>query len=141
MKRRRFATPTTKILSAILSQIPLSLLLHGKVRAQFTTPWAEGTCVIDDVATIQGIECLVGNILNIAISAIGLAAAVMFVVGSFLLLTSGGNPKGTDAAKKTISYAIMGLIVALSAWIILNFVSVFTGNTSILQFGILEQNQ
>ena len=84
----------------------------------------EGTA---DVATLQGAECVVQNILGIAMTAIGIAAFVMLLIGSFLYLTSGGNPKSTDAAKKTLTMAITGIVVALLGWIIINFISVFTG--------------
>lgn len=114
--------------------------IHKAAYAQVTVPWIikDEECVQRDVATIKGIECLAANILGIAISGIGLAAATMLVVGSILYLTSGGVPKGTEAAKKTITYAIIGLVVAISAWIILNFISVFTGNQAILKFGVQD---
>ena len=97
--------------------------------AQSTKPWKDiqVVCVSDDVATLQGAECVVQNLLGIAMSAIGIAAFVMLLIGSFLYLTSGGNPKSTDAAKKTITMAITGIVVALLGWIIINFISVFTG--------------
>ena len=80
-----------------------------------------------DVATIQGFACLIGNILSVAVTLIGMLALVMFVAASFRYLTSGGNSKSTEQAKGTITYAIAGLVVAISAFIILNLISNFTG--------------
>ena len=51
----------------------------------------------------------------------------MLLLGSFQYLTSQGQPKAMEGAQKTISYAIFGLILSLSAWIIINVLSGFTG--------------
>ena len=92
-------------------------------------------CVAEgDVATIQGVECLVQNVLAVVVSLIGIAILVMLVVGAFKLMTSGGDPKAVDAGKQTITYAIGGLVIALSAWFIINFVAEFTGAQSIKTF-------
>ncbi len=91
---------------------------------------------ITDVATFQGFECLIGNILGAATTIIGLASFVMIIVGAFLYLTSGGNTKGTEAAKQTITYAIIGILVSLMAYFILYFVSSFTGVGGILNFSL-----
>jgi len=80
-----------------------------------------------DVATIQGFACLIGNVLSVGITLIGMLALVMFVAASFRYLTSGGNSKSTEQAKGTITYAVAGLVVAISAFIILNLISQFTG--------------
>lgn len=113
------------------------------VFAQNTTPWS--TPCIDssnpDVATVQGLECLVRNILNIAVTAVGIAAFVMFLVGSFLYLTSGGNPKGTEAGQKTITFAIIGVVVSLTGFIALNFITTFTGVESIKTFTLDTEKQ
>ena len=81
----------------------------------------------DDVATIQGLECLVANVLSVAVSLIGVAILVMLVLGAYRILTSGGDPKAVEGGKNTITYAILGLILALSAWFILQLIARFTG--------------
>ena len=98
-----------------------------------------GTCVSEDgVATIQGLRCLIANILSIAITGIGFAGFIMLIVGGFRYLTSGGNSKGTETAKNTITFAVIGLVVALSSFVILNLIAEFTGVKTILNFIIPE---
>lgn len=87
-----------------------------------------------DVPTIQGIECLVTNVLAVAVTLVGIAAFVMFLVGGFQYLTSGANSKGVEGAKNSITYAIVGIIVALSSFFILNTISELTGVKTILNF-------
>ena len=51
----------------------------------------------------------------------------MFIVGGFKYVTSGGDPKKVQAAQATLTYAILGLVLALLAWFILVFIEKFTG--------------
>jgi len=121
------------------------LTVPARANAQGTQTWT-GVCVGDlpeesDVATIQGVQCVIANILSIAVSVIGLAGFVMFIIGSFNYLLSGGNAKGTEGARNTFTYAIVGIVVALSAVIILRLVASFTGVSQILNFQIPNSTQ
>ncbi|PIR58617.1 MAG: hypothetical protein COU69_04655 [Candidatus Pacebacteria bacterium CG10_big_fil_rev_8_21_14_0_10_56_10] len=80
-----------------------------------------------DVATIQGFECLLANVLSVAITLIGLVALVMLIYGSFKLMLSGGQAKSTEEARKIVTYSIVGIIVALSAFVVLRLIIEFTG--------------
>ena len=95
-----------------------------------------GTGGASDVATIQGLECLIANIFTVAISFVGMAAFLMFIVGGFMWLVSGGKSSTLDKAKGSFTYAVIGLVVALSAFIIINMISAFTGVNIIRNFVI-----
>ena len=69
-----------------------------------------------------------------------IAGFVMLVVGSFRYLLSGGNAKGTETARNTMTFAIVGLVVALSAFIILSLIAQFTGVGTIMQFVIPDSD-
>lgn len=134
-------------LALIISFLVTSLLQPLVVSAQ-TSVWT-GNCIANDagvlgsgdVATIQGLECLIANVLSIAITGIGLVGFVMMLVGAFRYLISGSNTKETETARSTLTYSLIGLVVALSAFIILNLIASFTGVTSILNFQIQVENQ
>ncbi len=111
-----------------------TLFLSSTAPAFAQSSWEVGTCVVNGVATIQGIECLFQNVLAVIITLIGVAVLVMLIIGSFKLLTSGGDPKAVDAGKQTVTFAIIGLVVAVSAWLILSLVARFTGVDQILRF-------
>ena len=120
------------------------LSVAAPVRAQAPKEW-EDACVrevtnsdgsTDKVATIQGIQCLIANVFSVAITILGLVGFVMLVIGSFYYLLSGGNSKGVETAQKTFTYAIIGLVVALSSFIILRFLAQFTGVSLIERFTI-----
>ena len=92
------------------------------------------------VATIQGIQCLLANVLSIAVSGIGLVGFAMLIFGSFKILLAGSNTQSMESGKGTITLAVVGLIVALSAFIILNFIATFTGVNAIKNFQIPGSN-
>ncbi len=89
-----------------------------------------------EVATIQGFGCLLANVFSVAITVIGLAAFAMLLYGAFRYQLSGGNSKGVEDARKTITFALIGVVVALSAFIILNLIAQFTGVDEVTEFQI-----
>ena len=133
-----------------LTLIPLvlfcvTIILPPSVQAQIGTSTWSGVCTNngkeDGVATIQGLQCLLANVLSVVITIIGLAGFVMVIVGSFRFLLSGGNAKGVEQGSQTITFAVIGLVVALSSYFILNIVSSFTGVKDILLFSLCLPGQ
>ena len=61
-------------------------------------------------------------ILNVALGVIGFVAVVMIVVGGLQYTTSSGEAGKVTKAKNTIMYGVIGLVVALLAFAIVNFV-------------------
>lgn len=53
---------------------------------------------------------------------VGAVSVIMVVVGGLRYVISGGNSASVGAAKNTILYAIVGLVIALLAYAIVNFV-------------------
>ena len=63
------------------------------------------------------------NIINVAISIVGIIAVVVIVMGGQRYVTSAGDPGKTKSAKDMILYAVVALVVAGLAFAIVNFVS------------------
>lgn len=80
----------------------------------------------EDVATIQGIECLFQNILQVIIPLAGITFFGMFLVGGFNYLISGGDPKKAAAATHTITMSFIGIIGVILSWLILLLIKNFT---------------
>ena len=101
-------------------------------------PWTTGAdaCAYQGTATIRGIECIVANVLSVAITLLGLAGLVMMILGAFRYLISGGNSKETETARNTLTYAVIGLVVGLASFVILNLIAEFTGVKTILDFSL-----
>ncbi len=67
-------------------------------------------------------EGLFKQIVNIMLFLIGAVAVIMLIIGGVRYVISGGKQEDVTAAKNTIMYAIIGIIVALLAFAIVNFV-------------------
>lgn len=65
----------------------------------------------------------VATILNIVFFAAGVLAVVFIIIGGFKYTVSGGDSSGLKTAKETITYAIVGLIITLLAFGIVNYVT------------------
>jgi hypothetical protein len=62
------------------------------------------------------------TILNLIFVVVGALALLFIVIGAFRYIVSGGERTATAAAKNTIMYAAIGLLITISASIIVNFV-------------------
>lgn len=94
----------------------LSLLL---VNAQIKD-W--GDCVVDGVPTLKCFEVVYGNILFMSSAFVVLVLFIMIVIGGFNYLTSFGNPEKVKKAQGTLKYALIGLILFVSAYLILKII-------------------
>lgn len=59
---------------------------------------------------------------NILLYLIGAVSVIMIIFGGFRYITSGGKSENITAAKNTIMYAVIGIIIALLSYAIVNFV-------------------
>lgn len=63
------------------------------------------------------------NLYLLALWIVGISALFMLVVGGFLYLSSAGNTHLLGTAKKTIYAALIGLIIALISWLLLDTIN------------------
>lgn len=70
----------------------------------------------------KGNDCVLTVIINFALYFIGAISVLMLIIGGVRYTLSGGNDKAVAAAKNTILYAVIGVVVALLAYAIVNFV-------------------
>lgn len=90
-----------------------------------------------DVATIKGILCLSANLLQSATTILAFIGFLMFLYGGFTYMLSSGNTQSVTKAKQTMTFVVAGFILAISAFVIINIISAFTGLTSILTIKFL----
>lgn len=72
-----------------------------------------------------------GNIVSTIIKLILIVAAVIafifLVMGGVKWITSGGDKEGTQAAQKTLTAALIGLLIVFAAWAIMQLLERFFG--------------
>ena len=74
--------------------------------------------------TIDGSDGLVKTVINIMLWVIGIISVIMIIIGGIRYATSNGDSNAVTAAKNTIMYAVIGLVIAIFAYAIVNFVLV-----------------
>ena len=65
---------------------------------------------------------VIKNVTNIMFFIICAVSVIMLIYGGIRYTTSGGNANNVTAAKNTIMYSIVGLIIAILAFAVVNFV-------------------
>lgn len=84
-----------------------------------------GKVVTNDSCLFTNDTCSAGivtNIINTALVVLGALAVIMLIYGGIRYTISAGDSKQVEAAKNTILYAIIGIVVALLAGAVVNFV-------------------
>jgi hypothetical protein len=64
----------------------------------------------------------IAKVINVLSAVIGVVAVIMIIFGGFRYITSGGNESSVGSAKKTILYALVGLVIVALAQLIVKFV-------------------
>jgi len=65
---------------------------------------------------------LLQNVLHFALTIAFLIVVIFAIVGGFRWILSGGNEENIKAGQKTLSSALIGLVIILCAWLIVNTV-------------------
>lgn len=91
--------------------------------------WASGLedkfgndCAIQDFS-LSDIWVIVANVTRMALFLAGLLAVVFVVVGGIMFITSTGNPDQTTRAKKVLSNALIGLVIAIFASTLVGYIA------------------
>ena len=85
------------------------------------------TCLEGDVATLRCVPIIIQNVINAALIFAGVVALIFIIYSGIKFISSKGDPQGVDAAKKTLTYAIIGLIIVFLSFFILQIISDVTG--------------
>lgn len=80
---------------------------------------ARGTSQTADLFGSSGVFQTVTNVLLFVLGAI---SVIMIIIGGLRYVVSGGNSANVTAAKNTILYAIVGVVIALLSYAVINFV-------------------
>lgn len=80
--------------------------LAGLVSAQIVIPNPLNVWTIPD---------LLRNIFTAVAGLVGAISVIMIVIAGIFYLTSAGSPEKMETAKKALTYAIIGMVVAVAA--------------------------
>lgn len=130
--------PRPKIFLLAILTLFLFLSFTFTAPAHAAVDWGTVSgCTESGVATIKGLECAFSNFVSVILAFAGIVLFIMFVVGGFRYLTSGGDPKAIEAAKGTLTQAIVGLVILVLAFLILKLIETIT-NVPVTQFKVTQ---
>jgi hypothetical protein len=124
-----------RILASILMVPTLALGVSAVAVPAFADVNSNVTQGINDTnaggTTVTSLPTIFKNVVNILLYVIGAISVIMLIVGGIRYATSAGNSANVTAAKNTIMYALIGLVIAVLAYAIVNFfISAFTSGTT-----------
>lgn len=122
---------TSRIVAALslpaltLGLVGLVALAPSESAAAAINPWTaitEGWEAAGGDDTAPTLTDYIQLIINALLFIIGILAVIMIIVGGIRYVTSAGDSNAATAAKNTIMYAVVGLLIAAVAYAIVNFV-------------------
>lgn len=121
----------------ILSVVAAALTVLGLGSVATMAPAAAFKCVNSAGAIIDATDmsqCAGGTdsktdlmgtlttVINVVLAVVGFVAVIMIIMGGISFITSQGDSSKVTKARNTILYGVIGLVVALLAFAIVNFV-------------------
>lgn len=95
----------------------------------------DSDCPVGAPLGFGGVLQLVQNVMNAAIS-FGVLISVLVIAGAGILwILTPTNPENHSQAKKILTNAVIGLLIILSAWLIVDFVMKILYNQNLEGFG------
>ena len=96
--------------------------LSGSVSAQVSKGIDTATTSEMKGKSIDGDKGLIKTVVNVLLWAVGALSVIMIIFSGFRYITSAGDTSKTKSAQSTLIYSVVGLIVAIMAWAIVNMV-------------------
>ena len=113
---------TTSFLIAAVLVVGISLLISDTSLANSLQDGVNAARGDGQPAELLGDTGILTTITNILLFVVGALSVLMLIIGGLRYVISGGNASAVTAAKNTILYAIVGLIIAFLAYAAINFV-------------------
>lgn len=71
---------------------------------------------------VSDLVLMMGNIIKLAIGLVMFIAIIFVIFGGYRYITAGGNPEQIAQAKASILWAIVGLIIAITSYLVISYV-------------------
>ena len=110
--------PSLLIIALSVSSFILSPFAGAQSSIQSGVDSAKGN---GQPVQLFGVDGIFTTATNMLLFIIGALSVIMIIVGGIRYVVSGGNSSQVTAAKNTILYAIVGLVVAFLAYAAINF--------------------
>jgi len=86
-----------------------------------------GDCIENGIATLRCVPIALSAVISWAMVLSGIVAVFLIVIAGIKFMTSGGDPERVSGARKTMTFAILGLVLLLFSFFALKVISNLTG--------------
>lgn len=115
-------TITSSVIIAALVVVVSVILLSHDATASSIMDGVNAARGDSQPVDLLGDGGILTKITNVLLFVIGALSVIMLIIGGLRYVISGGNATAVTAAKNTILYAIVGLIIAFLAYAAIGFV-------------------
>lgn len=109
------------VLYAVLATVAA---LPAVAYAQFRMPTNTGL-------PTSPISSIIGRTMNWLLAMFGMIAVIAFVISGLQYLTAAGDESQAERAKQNMKYSIIGVMVGLAAYVIINAIGCVLGSNTI----------
>lgn len=81
----------------------------------------------DKPAEISGIATVLENIIKLLAPAATIAFLIMAIYGGYTFIRSRGEPKNVEQGRNILQYALIGAVLVVASWLILQLIKNLTG--------------
>lgn len=115
----------------LLFLLALLVIITRPVFADCATNPTEAGCpcalnsssaICKDLENKDGLSNTIKNATNIVLFVAGALAVIMIIYGAIRFMTAHGNEKQVESARLIVTYSVIGLIIAILAYALVNFV-------------------
>lgn len=118
--KKLFIVPALMLGLAMFAQPAFAVDTSGGITSGVNAAKGSGTSQsLFGNGTDQGLFRTIANVLLFVIGAI---SVIMLIIGGIRYTTSNGDQTAVTNAKNTIMYAIIGLVIAILSWALVDFV-------------------
>ena len=110
------------ILPVLIMGVVAVVIASGSVSALTLQEGAEAARCDGCPRDLFGDTGVFKQVTNTILYIVGIIAVIMLIIGGIRYVVSGGDSKKVTDAKNTVLYAIIGLVVCILAFAIVNFV-------------------
>ncbi len=107
---------TLTIIELVVPSVETLAIVGGSVEQGVQSARGNG-----QPSELFGVDGIFTTVANTLLYIVGALSVVMIIYGGLRYVVSGGNSSAVTAAKNTILYAVVGLVVSILSYAIINF--------------------
>lgn len=107
---------------ALLATWPQTTLAQGTTTSRFSFSLVPPDCQDEDGCNICEVVKIFTNAATIIATVLSSVALLMFVIGGFMMIFSGGQPEKVERGKKVLIGTITGIGIVFLAWLAVNII-------------------